>query len=106
MRNAMDAQEVAVGWWPGDTRYGKAAFYAYTHPTPPGFAGGTIVPAAARWDDGLGEFLLDWDDLATAPDPRAAALDFARSAFRHACTVCQWDPALAASADSNPPPIA
>ena len=25
MRNAMDSQEVAVGWWPGDTRYGKAA---------------------------------------------------------------------------------
>ncbi|MBV9049715.1 MAG: hypothetical protein JOY58_15675, partial [Solirubrobacterales bacterium] len=29
MRNAMDVQEVAVGWWPGDGRYGKAAFYAY-----------------------------------------------------------------------------
>jgi hypothetical protein len=25
MRNAMDAQEVAVGWWPGDGRYGRAA---------------------------------------------------------------------------------
>ena len=36
MRNAMDAQEVAVGWWPGDTRYGKAAFYAYAHPAPDG----------------------------------------------------------------------
>ncbi len=23
MRNAMDAQEVAVGWWPGDARYGR-----------------------------------------------------------------------------------
>jgi hypothetical protein len=31
MRNAMDAQEVAVGWWPGDARYGKAALYAYAH---------------------------------------------------------------------------
>ena len=27
MRNAMDAQEVAVGWWPGDARYDHAAFY-------------------------------------------------------------------------------
>jgi Family of unknown function (DUF5996) len=33
MRNAMDAQDVAVGWWPGDTRYDKAAFYAYTAPS-------------------------------------------------------------------------
>ena len=42
MRNAMDAQEVAVGWWPGDRRYGKAAFYAYAHPAPEGFAGATL----------------------------------------------------------------
>ena len=105
MRNSMDAQEVAVGWWPGDVRYGKAAFYAYAHPALPGFAGGTLAPAAARWHDGLGEFLLDWDDVTAAADPHAASLDFARSAFRHACAVCQWDPALAASADGNPPPV-
>ena len=41
MRNAMDAQEVAVGWWPGDPRYPQAAFYAYAHPAPEGFAGGS-----------------------------------------------------------------
>jgi Family of unknown function (DUF5996) len=28
MRNSMDSQEVAVGWWPGDPKLGKAAFYA------------------------------------------------------------------------------
>ena len=33
------------------------------------------------------------------------ALEFARSAFRHACAVCGWDPALAASADGTPPPV-
>ena len=36
MRNAMDAQEVAIGWWPGDARSGKAAFYAYHTPLPRG----------------------------------------------------------------------
>ena len=40
MRNAMDVQEVAVGWWPGDPRYPQAAFYAYAHPAPDGFSGG------------------------------------------------------------------
>jgi hypothetical protein len=40
-----------------------------------------------------------------APAPRAYALEFARSAFRHACTVCGWDEALAASAEGTPPPI-
>jgi hypothetical protein len=105
MRNAMDAQEVAVGWWPGDPRYGKAAFYAYAHPAPNGFEQATLEPAAARWEPALGEFVLDWEDVRAAPDPRAAALGFARSAFRHACAVCEWDPALPASAEGDPPPI-
>jgi Family of unknown function (DUF5996) len=106
MRNAMDAQEVAIGWWPGDSRYAKAAFYAYAHPAPDGFAGATISPAAARWEASLGEYILDWDDVRTSPNPHAAALEFARSAFRHACAACEWDPALAASAESTPPPVA
>jgi len=105
MRNAMDAQEVAVGWWPGDQRHPRAAFYAYAHPAPESFPGAAVAPAAARWEPALGEYLLDWDDVRTAADPLRAGLDFARSVFRHACTVCDWDPALAASADSIPPPI-
>jgi len=105
MRNAMDAQEVAIGWWPGDERYGQAAFYAYAHPAPPGFSTATLDPAAARWDDGLGEFILDWEDVRTADDPRAHAIEFARSAFQHSCVVCGWDDALAASAAGSPPPV-
>ena len=42
MRNAMDAQEVAIGWWPGDARYPKAAFYAYAHPMPEGYSDATL----------------------------------------------------------------
>ena len=106
MRNAMDAQEVAVGWWPGDARYGKAAFYAYAHPAPAGFADATLSPAAARWDAALGEYVLDWDDVVASDDPLGAAVDFARSAFQHACAVCEWDPALAATAEGTPPPVA
>jgi hypothetical protein len=105
MRNAMDAQEVAVGWWPGDPRHPTAAFYAYAHPAPADFAGADLAPPAARWDAALGEYLLEWDDVRALPHPHAAALEFARSAFRHACAVCEWDLALAASADANPPPV-
>jgi hypothetical protein len=105
MRNAMDAQEVAVGWWPGDVRYGKAAFYAYAHPAPEGFGGAALSPPAARWDAALGEYILDWDDVRSDRDPHALALDFAHSAFRHSCLVCGWDPALPASAEGTPPPI-
>jgi hypothetical protein len=105
MRNAMDAQEVAVGWWPGDPRHDRAAFYAYAHPAPDGFAGLTLSPSAAHWDAALGEYIMDWDDVRSAPDPFEAALEFARSAFRQACTACAWDMTLAASADGTPPPL-
>jgi Family of unknown function (DUF5996) len=104
MRNAMDAEEVAVGWWPGDPRYPKAAFYAYAHPARDGFAGADMAPG--RWDGALGEYVLDWDDVRASADPRATALDFARRVFRHACTMCEWDPGLAASAEGTPPPLA
>jgi hypothetical protein len=105
MRNAMDSQEVAVGWWPGDPRHPKAAFYAYAHPHVAGFAQASLEPAAARWDGDLGEFVLDWDDVRSSSDPFATALVFARSALRHACTACNWDPALLASAEADPPPV-
>jgi hypothetical protein len=105
MRNAMDAQEVAIGWWPGDARHDQAAFYAYAHPAPAGFSGMTLSPPSARWDGALGEYILDWDDVRAAADPHATGLEFARSAFRHACAVCGWDPQLAASADGTPPPV-
>jgi uncharacterized protein DUF5996 len=105
MRNAMDAQEIAVGWWPGDPRYGKAAFYAYAHPAPEGFATATLAPDSAHWDTALGEYILNWDDIRSTTDPRSAALEFARSAFRHACVVCDYDAALLASIDGKPPPV-
>ena len=105
MRNAMDVQEVAVGWWPGDGRYGRAAFYAYAHPAPEGFGELHLSPAAARWDGSLGEYVLDWDDVRAAGDPHATAVEFARSAFLQACAACSWDPALAATAAGTPPPV-
>ena len=105
MRNSMDAQEVAVGWWPGDQRYPSAAFYAYAHPATPGYSDGPLEPPAARWDQALDEFLLDWEDVRRAEDPHRTAVAFARSAIRHACAVCEWDPTLAATIDAVPPPV-
>jgi hypothetical protein len=105
IRNGVNAQLIEVGWWPGDPRYPKAAFYAYAHPAPPAFGRASLSPASARWDEALGEYILDWDEVRAARDPRAEALEFARSAFRHACQVCGWDPELAATAEGRPPPI-
>ena len=105
MRNGGDAEQVGIGWWPGDPTHERAAFFALAYPAPDGFAEADISPDAARWDAQLGEYVLDWEDIREGPNPHALALEFARSAFRHACAVCEWDPALAASAEGVPPPI-
>jgi hypothetical protein len=104
-RNGGDAQQVGIGWWPGDPTHERAAFFALAYPAPPTFADATLKPAAARWDGQLGEYVLDWEDVRNSADPHAYALEFARSAFTHACEVCEWDPALAATALGVPPPI-
>lgn len=105
MRNAMDAQEVAVGWWPGDATYPRPAFFAYAYPAADTFASARISPSTAHWDQTLGEYILDWDDVRASPDPHRLALEFACSAFSHACASCGWDAGLAASAQGTPPPV-
>jgi hypothetical protein len=96
MRNSMDAQEVAVGWWPGDPRSASAAYYRYAHPPTDAFKASDLSPAS--WHEEMGLYLLETDDPATA-------LEFARAVFRHACVTCDWDPALLASAEGDPPPV-
>jgi Family of unknown function (DUF5996) len=105
MRNGGDAEQIAIGWWPGDPNHEQAAFFAFAYPAPEGFADADLSPAAGRWDAKLGEYVLDWDDIRDRPDPHAATVEFGRAALRHACGVCEWDPALAATAQGVPPPI-
>src|SRR5438045_1464618 len=57
MRNSATAQQIEVGWWPGDARYPRPAFFAFAFPSPDGFDQAILTPAAARWDSKLGEYL-------------------------------------------------
>jgi uncharacterized protein DUF5996 len=104
-RNGGDAEQIEIGWWPGDPKHGKAAFYAFAYPGVDEFSQQDVRPDAARWDPDMGEFLLDWDDVRESSDPHGTALEFALSAFERGCAVCEWDPALPASAAGTPPPV-
>jgi len=105
LRNSGDAEQIEIGWWPGDRKYDRAAFFAFAHPAPEGFSDADLSPEPAHWDADLGEFILDWEDIRSDADPHGLALEFARSAFGHACDVCAWDPVLAQSMEGKPPPI-
>ncbi len=106
MRNAMDSQEVAVGWWPGDPRSGKAAFYAYAHPAPEGFANATLAPSGRALGRDARRVHPRLGRRPREPRPARGRARVRPLGVRHACAVCAWDPALAASAEGKPPPIA
>jgi hypothetical protein len=101
--NSMDAQEIAIGWWPGDHRYGAAAFYGYAHP--PGAEFPSADLALGHWEHTLGEYILDWDDVVRSTNPHLTAIEFGRSVALHACLTCDWEPELAASLEGHPPPV-
>ena len=105
MRNSGDAEQISIGWWPGDQKYPNAAFFALAYPQRDGFSDAEIDPVAAHWDPELGEFVLEWEDIRAEPDPGGLALEFAHAVFQHGCLICDWDPELAGSAKGTPPPV-
>jgi hypothetical protein len=78
----------SAGFWPGGD---EAMFYAYAYPEPAGFADWKVDPAAARYDAQLGEFVLPYSAVQTAPDPDATLLGFLQSTYEAAAELGQWD---------------
>ncbi|MBV9146441.1 MAG: hypothetical protein JO065_11020 [Acidobacteria bacterium] len=93
-RNAMNEELVEVGWWPGNSAYPKPAFYSFTYPQPKGIEEARINPPGARWDSGMGEFLLDYDELRKSRDPDGDLLSFFESTYKAGAERAGWDPNL------------
>jgi hypothetical protein len=77
-----DAEQACGGFWPGDARLTEPAFFAYTYPSPAGIEQAEIEPEAAYWNAEMGEFLLPYEAVRTAADPRRALLDFLETTYR------------------------
>ena len=96
MRFAEDAEQICAGWWPGDGRFPDAAVYSYAYPKPDGLEQAAVRPPGAAWNAGVGEFLLPYSAARTAPDPRAAILDFLTSTYEAAAGLMGWSGELTA----------
>ena len=90
-REAYSHEVCSAGFWPGMPGAEEAAFYAYAYPEPPGFREAVIRPPQARYDAGLGEFLLPYEAVRTAPDPDAAVMAFLTSTYAAAADAGGWD---------------
>jgi len=91
-REAYSHEVSSAGFWPGGAGgEGGPFFYSYAYPVPAGFAEAKVAPAAARFDTGLGEFILDYEAVRGAPDPDAALLAFLQSSYEAAANLAAWD---------------
>ena len=93
-REAYSHEVSSVGWWPGSGDFSAPAFYSYTSPEPQGFKSYRVRPAPAHYDSTLGEFILMYDDVRSAPSPTAALLDFCQSTYEAGAELGHWDRAL------------
>lgn len=89
-REAYSHEVSSAGFWPGHEAFPLAAFYSYAYPQPSGFRAAR-VPPSARFEDGLGEFILPYDAVRTAADPDALLLEFLSSTYAAAADAGSWD---------------
>lgn len=90
-REAYSHEVSSAGFWPGGAGADEAMFYSYAYAAPPGFAGRPVEPGAARFDTGLGEYLLPYEAVRTAADPEAALMAFLQSTYAAAADAGGWD---------------
>ena len=90
MWEAYSHEVSSCGYWPGPPG-DEGVFYSYAYPEPPGYRDTLVAPTGARWDDGLGEFVLPYELVRTAADPDAVLLEFLQSTYEAAATTAAWD---------------
>ncbi|KUG08953.1 DUF5996 family protein [Solirubrum puertoriconensis] len=89
-REAYSAEVSSAGWWPGGNG-AEAAFYSYAYPAPAGFANAPVQPAQAYFSTELGEFLLPYEAVRTATEPRQLVLEFLQSTYEAAAELAAWE---------------
>lgn len=81
----------SAGFWPGGSGVDEPMFYSYAYPAPAGFANRPVEPAAARFDDALGEFLLPYEAVRSSADPEELLIRFLQSTYAAAADAAGWD---------------
>jgi Family of unknown function (DUF5996) len=90
LRDAHDAEQVSVGFWPGTSGFPEPAFFAYGYPKPDGIEAAPLRPPAASWNRDLGELVLRYEDVRAAPSPPDAIRDFLDSAYEAVSRLNEW----------------
>jgi hypothetical protein len=90
-REAYSHEVSSAGFWPGGGDIKGPAFYSYAAPEPAGFAESKVRPQAAFYHPQMKEFLLMYDDVRAASDPKTALMEFLQSTYDAAADSGKWD---------------
>jgi hypothetical protein len=90
---AYSHEVISFGFWAGDRANPFPAYYSYTAPEPAELAQQLLLPAQASWAAQANGSLaiLRYDDVRSAPDPKATLLDFLQSAYEAGASLAGWD---------------
>ena len=91
MRYDLDAEFLTAGFWPGDDDSPDPIFFPYINPQPPGCALVPIKPDSALWVEQMEEWVLPYEDVRTAEDPRRALTNFLDCIYGVAGSQGGWD---------------
>jgi hypothetical protein len=91
MREAYSHEVISHGFWPGSGPILEPTFYAYAVPEPAGFRDAAVQPDAAFYHQEMGEFVLPYEAVRTAPSPERAIQQFIDSTYERAAALAGWD---------------
>ena len=89
-REAYSHEVSSAGFWPGSDALPEPAFYSYAYPEPQHFREAKL-PAGARFDAKLGEYILPYETVRTAGSPDRLLLDFLQATYAAAADSGCWD---------------
>lgn len=90
-REAYSHEVSSAGFWPGGSGVDEPMFYSYAYPAPDGFADRRVEPAAARFHQKLGEFVLPYEAVRASDDPEGELMRFLQSTYEAAADLAAWD---------------
>jgi hypothetical protein len=90
VREAYSHEVSSAGFWPGNGAFPEAAFYSYAYPEPAGFRE-CALPAGARYEAALGEYVLPYASVRAAAEPDQLVLDFLAATYAAAANAARWD---------------
>jgi Family of unknown function (DUF5996) len=94
-REAYSHEVSSAGFWPGGVTEADPIFYSYAYPEPAGFRSANVAPAAARFDEALGEYVLPYEEVRRSAIPETELMAFLKSSYEAAANLAGWDrPAL------------